>query len=400
MRLAMPLVAAVIGGAVALGGAAITGNLGNGDTTVVRESPNQNAAITTDRSQLPEEAAAAAESDAPADAENLSVQEVVRRTAPAVVEVTVGGTIDALRGIVENQQALGSGFVIDDSGHILTNQHVVDGFNTAAITFEDGSILEAEVLGEDASTDLAVLKVLDLPNGVNPVTFASSANLQVGDSVIAVGNPLGQERTATTGIISALERVIQAPDNRTAIQNAIQTDAAINQGNSGGPLFDQAGRVIGINSQIATRGGGSDGIGFAIPIDTARPVVESIIDNGTPSHAWIGISGRPLSPPLAKELGLDDPNGVAIVAVEDGSPASGAGLIGASNDPEAAVPEGSDIIVEVAGQQIGDMADVSRAVSSRRVGDEISVVVLRDGERQELSITLGDRPSNIGIDRP
>ncbi|MDH3227838.1 MAG: trypsin-like peptidase domain-containing protein, partial [Thermoleophilia bacterium] len=399
MRLAMPLTAAVIGGVVALGGAAVTGNLGGEQTTILRENPNQNAAIATDSTPLPEEAAAAAESDMPAGAESLSVQEIVRRTAPAVVEVSVGGQIDELQGVVENQQALGSGFVIDDSGHILTNQHVVNGFTAAAITFADGSIFKAEVLGEDASTDVAVLKVSSLPDGVTPVTFATSANLQVGDSVVAVGNPLGQERTATTGIVSALERVIVAPDNLTAIQNAIQTDAAINQGNSGGPLFDQAGRVIGINSQIATRGGGSDGIGFAVPIDTVRPVAESIIETGRPAHAWIGISGRPLNPPLAKALDLSGQRGVAIVEVEDGSPGADAGLEGAT-DPDAAVPAGADIIVEVAEQEIGDMADVSRAVSGRRVGDEISVTVLRDGERQELTFELGNRPTNIGIDQP
>jgi S1-C subfamily serine protease len=330
----------------------------------------------------------------------LSVQEIVRRTSPAVVEVTVGGRIDELRGQVTNQQALGSGFVIDDAGHILTNQHVVAGFGTAAISFEDGSIQQARVLGEDASTDVAVLKVEDLPEGITPLAFASSADLHVGDGVVAVGNPLGQERTATTGIISALERVIVAPDNRTAIQNAIQTDAAINQGNSGGPLLDQAGRVIGINSQIATRGGGSDGIGFAVPVDTVRPVAESIIETGEPAHAWIGISGRPLNPALAEELGLDGQNGVAIVEVESGSPGAKAGLRGATNGPDAAVPTGADIIVAVAGEEIGDMADVSRAVSSRRVGDEISVTVLRDSGREELTFELGDRPADIGIDRP
>ena len=414
-RVAVPLVAAIVGGAVALGGAAATGNLSGGDTTVVQEARNEPAVQISPPAQVdPERSAAEAEAAAtdepPKGGGALSVQEIVRRTSPAVVEVTVGGDILERRGRVINQQALGSGFVIDTAGHIVTNQHVVEGARTAAISFENGTVVEAEVLGTDPSADVAVLKIDALPDGVQPVDFGSSASLQVGDPVVALGNPLGQNRTATTGVVSALERIIEAPDGETAIQNAIRTDAAINQGNSGGPLFDRVGKVIGINSQIATRGGGSDGIGFAVPSDTVRPIVNAIISTGAATHAWVGIEGSPINAALAKAMGIPGQQGVVIGRIFDGSPAKSAGLRGATNYSEAfpgpgeerdlGVPEGADIIVEIDGVAITDMADVSRAVSSSSVGDEISIVILRDGVRQELTFNLGDRPSSASLNRP
>ena len=401
---AVPLVAAVIGGAVALGGAAVTGNLGGDETTLVQEARTEPAVqISPQADSDPERSAAEAEAEATAEppdqGEALSVQEIVRRTSPAVVEVIVGGQLSELTGGVAGQRALGSGFVIDDSGHILTNQHVVDGAETVTVRFEDGTASEARVLGEDASTDLAVVKVDALPSGVSPVPLGDSGNLDVGDPVVALGSPLGQAGTATTGIVSALERIITSP-NGFDIQNAIQTDAAINQGNSGGPLFDRSGRVIGINSQIATNSGGSDGIGFAVPIDTVEPIAASIIRGGTPEHAWIGISGRPLNPPLAERLGLGDQRGVIVVTVDERSPGKEAGLASVTNDPDAEVPEGGDIIVAVDGKPITDMANVSQAVSSKAVGDEITLTVLRDGQREDITFALGDRPEDVGIGRP
>jgi S1-C subfamily serine protease len=395
-RWAVPLVAAVLGGIVALGGAAATGNLGEGDTTVVQQ----------DRSPLLVDRSAPTPEDRAVDAEiagggaGLSTQEVVGRSSPGTVVVTVGGEIDNLRGTVVGQQGLGTGFVVDSTGHILTNQHVIEGFDTAAVSFQDGSLLRARVLGEDPSTDVAVLKVDRLPEGVRPLPLGDSAGLVVGDPVVALGNPLGQQYTATTGIVSALERVIDAPDQLTVIQNAIQTDAAINPGNSGGPLLDHAARVIGINSQIATRSGGNEGIGFAVPINTVKPIAESIIRTGTPEHAWIGMRGQPLTPALAEQLGLPGQRGVAIVTLDEGTPGERAGLRASAGGVDAAVPEGADIVVAVDGEPIEDMADVSRAVSSRRVGDEITLTVLRDGQRQDITFALGDRPDNVGLERP
>jgi S1-C subfamily serine protease len=252
------------------------------------------------------------------------------------------------------------------------------------------------VLGTDPSTDLAVLDVDRPAAGATPLPLGRSRGLVVGDPVIAIGNPFGLDRTATTGIISALKRRITAP-NSFEIQNVIQTDAAINQGNSGGPLLDHRGRVLGINSQIATESGGSDGIGFAVPIDTIRPVADSIIATGTARHAWVGVTGRAITPDIAAALGDADLRGVAVVEVDDRGPAKEAGLRAATSAPDADVPRGGDVIVAVEGDPVEDMADVSLAVSSRAVGDPITLTVRRDGDTRDIRITLDDRPADVGV---
>jgi S1-C subfamily serine protease len=230
---------------------------------------------------------------------------------------------------------------------------------------------------------------------VKPVALGSSAGLQVGQEVVAIGNPLGFEQTATTGIVSALKRTIESP-NGFAIQNAIQTDAAINQGNSGGPLFDRAGRVIGMNTQIASQTGGNVGIGFAVPIDTIEPIAQSIITDGKPRHAWIGITGRELTPALAEKLDLEGRRGVLIAQVATGGSAKAAGLVPAT-DANAAVPKGADLIIAVNGTPVTDMADVSAAVASRKVGDRITVTVLRGGDEKTVTLELKDRPADIAV---
>ena len=377
-RAAALVIPALIGAGVALGVVGLTGGFGDGTTTVVREPA---AAMVA---SAPADDGRVAEAPAP-DGSTLSVAELVRRESPAVVLVSVrsgeGG-------------GFGSGFVIDRQGHILTNAHVVDGATSTTITFSDGTEEKAQVLGVDNSTDLAVLKVGELPPGVRPVPLGDSAALVVGQDVVAIGNPYGYERTATTGIVSALERTIRSP-NGFAIQNAIQTDAAINQGNSGGPLFDRAGRVIGMNTQIATQTGGNVGIGFAVPIDTIEPVAQSIIEDGTARHAWIGITGRQLTPALAEDLGLTGRRGVLIAETVEDGPAARGGLV-AAKDGDAAVPRGADLIVEINGRPVADMADVSRAVASRKVGDRITVTVLRDGQERTVTLTLANRPAGLG----
>jgi S1-C subfamily serine protease len=218
----------------------------------------------------------------------------------------------------------------------------------------------------------------------------------VGDPVIAIGNPFGLERTATTGIVSALKRIITAP-NGFEIQNVIQTDAAINTGNSGGPLLDRDGRVLGINSQIATESGGSNGIGFAVPIDTIRPVADAIIARGRAEHAWLGVTGRSVTPAIARALGIGDVRGVAVIEVDERGPARAAGLRAATTPRDADVPRGGDLIVAVDGRAVEDMADVSRAVSSRAVGETLPLTVLRDERRVDLRIALSDRPDDVGV---
>jgi S1-C subfamily serine protease len=370
------VVPAVVGGLVVLGGLAVTGNLG-GDETIVRNDPTP----------LPTPAAAAAETAAPV-APAGGVQRVVAASAPAVVTVTVGSVATGGR--------LGSGFIVDRRGRVLTNAHVVADAKTAHVRFDDGTETDARVLGADESTDLAVLQPARTPAGVAPLPLGRSEGLEVGDAVIAIGNPFGLERTATTGIVSALKRIITAP-NGFEIQNTIQTDAAINEGNSGGPLLDAAGRVIGINSQIASEGGGNNGVGFAVPIDTIRPVADSIIADGTAEHAWLGMTGRSVTPDIAAALKLGDVRGVAIVAIDDRGPAADAGLNAATTAPTADVPRGGDVIVAIDGRDVEDMADVSRAVSSRAVGDALAVTVVRGGARRTVRVTLADRPADVGV---
>lgn len=378
-RAATLVIPALVGAGVALGVVALTGGFRDPGTTIIREPA---AAIAT---SAPGEAARAAEAPRP-QGDVLSVADLVRRESPAVVLVSVRG---------EDGGGVGSGFVVDERGHILTNAHVVDGGTDVTVTFSDRTEEKARVLGVDDSTDLAVLKVARLPPGITPVPLGDSAGLVVGQDVVAIGNPYGYERTATTGIVSALERTIESP-NGFAIQNAIQTDAAINQGNSGGPLFDRGGRVIGMNTQIASQNGGNVGIGFAVPIDTIEPIAESIIEDGTARHAWIGISGRELTPALARALRLGNRRGVLVAETVARGPAAGAGLM-AAKDPEADVPRGADLIVKVNGAPVADMADVSEAVASRRVGDRITVTVLRAGRERTVTLTLADRPEGLGV---
>jgi S1-C subfamily serine protease len=372
---------AVVGGLVVLGGIALTGNLG-GDETVV--APADPTPLPTAAPLAPSQAS---DGEAPSGAAR-SVQSVVAQSSPGVVKVTVGNA--------ETGGRLGSGFLVDRRGRVLTNAHVVDDAKTATVTFDDGTESRAEVLGVDESTDLAVLRLDEVPRDVAPLPLGRSETLVVGDPVVAIGNPFGLERTATTGIVSALKRIITAP-NGFEIQNVVQTDAAINEGNSGGPLLDSAGRVIGINSQIASEGGGNDGIGFAVPIDTIRPVADAIIATGHATHAWLGVTGRSITPDIARALGVSDVRGVAVVAIDDRGPAADAGLRAATSPQDADVPRGGDLIVAVDGRAVEDMADVSRAVSSRAVGEPIVLTILRDGGRRTLRITLADRPGDVGV---
>ena len=251
-------------------------------------------------------------------------------------------------------------------------------------------------MGTDPDTDLAVLRIEKVPPKTRPLVLGRSADLVVGDPVVAIGNPFGLAGTVTTGVVSALGRRIEAPSgNDIGIPNAIQTDAAINKGNSGGPLLDRSGRVVGINSQIFSQGGDSAGVGFAVPVDTIRPVARSILATGRAEHAWMGISGRPLTPEVATELGVSRRNGVIVVAVDSRGPSVKAGLRPARN-PEADVPRGGDVIVAINSRPVDGMEDVSQEVASRPVGTEITVTILRDGKERDVRLRLADRPADVG----
>jgi S1-C subfamily serine protease len=296
--------------------------------------------------------------------------------------------------------ATGSGFLIDDEGHILTNNHVVEGATKVEVRLGSSETEhEAKVVGADPATDVALLKV-DVPaDQQHPLSLGNSAKVEVGDPVVAIGNPFGLDRTVTAGIVSALQRQIQAP-NGFSISHVIQTDAAINPGNSGGPLIDSEGRVIGINSQIQTGGGtdGNVGIGFAVPINTARDVVEQIEKNGKVEHAYIGVSGGSVTAALAKALKLPVEKGVLVNEVVKGSPADKAGIEG--GDTEATIEGvkvnlGGDIITEVDGKPISSMEDVINDVNSAQPGDKMELTLLRgDNETKHVTVTLGTRPAS------
>jgi S1-C subfamily serine protease len=336
------------------------------------------------------------------DSRDPLVGEVYDRVSPGVAFVQAEGAPQEPSALdpfpqPEGATASGSGFVIDDEGHILTNAHVVQGAGDIQVTLgEDEDPVDAELVGRDASTDVAVLQVDPDDAELHPLTLGSSSEVQVGDPVIAIGNPFGLERTVTTGIVSALQRQIEAPNGFT-ISDVIQTDTAINPGNSGGALLDQNGQVIGINSQIATAGGGgSVGVGFAVPIDTARDVANQILDTGEVEHAFLGVSGTDLTPEIADALNLDVEEGALVQRVVPDGPADDAGL--QAGDQQVAVDgqqivAGGDVITAVDGEPVTAMEDVIAAVNTKQAGDEVTLEVNRDGETQGITVELGERPA-------
>jgi S1-C subfamily serine protease len=294
--------------------------------------------------------------------------------------------------------ATGSGFLIDTEGHIVTNNHVVEDSSQVEVKLgSSNKTYEAEVVGTDPATDIALLKVNAPADTLHPLALGESKQVQVGDPVVAIGNPFGLDRTVTAGIVSALQRQIQAP-NGWSISHVIQTDAAINPGNSGGPLIDSSGAVIGINSQIQTSGSdGNVGIGFAIPIDTAREVVQQIEAHGEVKHAYLGISGGSITPELAQAVKLPVEEGVLVNEVVKGGPADKAGVKGGDTSATiegASVRLGGDIITKVDGKKVTGMEDVVSAVNGASPGDKMTLTVDRGNETKELTVTLGVRPSS------
>ncbi len=297
--------------------------------------------------------------------------------------------------------ATGSGIVIDAKGHILTNNHVIEGASKIQVKLgESNHEYTAKVIGTDPSSDLALIQVEAPSNEVDPLTLGDSSKMEVGDPVVAIGNPFGLDRTVTSGIVSALQRQIKAP-NGFSIDNVIQTDAAINPGNSGGPLINAAGEVIGINSQIETGGNGSNGnvgIGFAIPINTAKEVIHELETKGSVEHAYLGVSGIPIEPQLAKAVNLPVEEGALIEVVEKGGPAAKAGLKGGETAVTIGGAElllGGDIITEVDGHKIAGMEQLQNAISDHKPGDEVTLKYLRDGKEKTATVTLGTRPAKV-----
>ncbi len=295
--------------------------------------------------------------------------------------------------------ATGSGFVIDTEGHLLTNNHVVEGADRIQVKLGDSdTTYKAKVVGADPATDLALLDVEAPADQLHPLTLGRSSEMEVGDPVVAIGNPFGLDRTVTSGIVSALQRQIEAPDG-FSITNVIQTDAAINPGNSGGPLINADGAVIGINSQIATGGGGGGnvGIGFAIPIDTVRAEIHQLETKGEVEHAFIGISGGTITPELARAVNLPVEEGVIVQSVVKDGPADKAGVEAGSTSATIDGEEvqlGGDIITEVDGKKVVSMEELVEIVNEKQPGDVLELTILRDGSTKTASVTLGDRPDS------
>jgi len=322
---------------------------------------------------------------------NLTLIELFEKSEESVVKIKVERI-----GSATDTSGLGSGFVYDNLGHIITNAHVVDGANKTTVTFLDGSQYSAEIIGEDRFTDIAVIKVSEKPRLLHPLQIGDSSLLQVGEQVAAIGNPFGLSGSMTSGIVSQIGRLIAAQDSGFSIPDVIQTDAAINPGNSGGPLLNMRGQVIGINTAIQSISGEFIGIGFAVPSNTVSKIVPTLIEEGKYPHPWIGISGKDIDPDLARVLDLKQAKGFLVITVVDGSPADKAGLKGMSQtqiiDGEE-YPADGDIIISVDDKEVRKISDILIHLQREKsVGDEMVLGILRDGDFMDLILKLVERP--------
>jgi putative serine protease PepD len=339
--------AALAGGGVGATAVALTHHSGSSAApTAVAATPATNAASTA----------------------TLSVAEISKRDTKSVVEVdaSLNDTQSPYPGSSSQTSAEGTGWVYDSKGDIVTNQHVVDGASKVRVKFADGSTYTATVVGSDISSDLAVLHVNAPSSKLVPLALGDSSALGVGDGVVAIGNPYGLDGTVTSGIVSALDREIQAPDG-TPIEGAIQTDAAINHGNSGGPLLNLAGNVIGVTSQIQSDSGGNDGVGFAIPANTVKNVVDQLIAGKTVQHALLGVTVSSGS------------NGATVGSVQSGTGAEKAGV------------QSGDVITAVDGKAITSSQQLRAVIAAHKPGDAITLTLRRDGSMKTLEVTLGSR---------
>ena len=297
--------------------------------------------------------------------------------------------------LIQTDAGLGSGFIYDNKGYIITNYHVIETTNTIQVTFLDGNITGASKVGEDPYSDLAIIKVNPQVTTLHPVILGNSSNLTVGEPVAAIGNPFGLSDTITAGIVSALERTMDAPGGYTII-DVIQVDAAINPGNSGGPLVNLAGQVVGVNTAIISETGTFAGVGFAIPSDTIKREISNLIEFGTYKHPWVGVSGVDVSVAIAQYIGLEKPQGFLIIEVTPDSPADLAGLQGGTQTVTIGGQEilvGGDVIVGIDDQSVRKLNDlVVYTERNKRPGDSINLTVIRNGDQINIPLQLGERP--------
>ena len=381
--LSTPLVSAVIGGGVTAGVLLAVGVVGAERTRTVYQ-------------QSPLAASVAGSGDEPA----LTAQDIYRRDAPGVAFVRARvlqaspSPFDPYSS--DATESTGSGFVLDDEGRVLTNAHVVANATQVTVSLAGDAAREARVIGKDESTDLALLQIETDGLDLEPLALGDSDAVEVGDPTVAIGNPFGFDRTLTTGVISALQRRITAPDGYT-IEDVIQTDAAINPGNSGGPLIDAGGRVIGINSQIATGGAtGSVGIGFAVPVNTAKAVVKELLAHGRVERPWMGVEMVAIKPGM-ESLDIGAASGMLVQAVREGSPAAAAGIVGGSRSVGLNTGEelrlGGDVITRVDGLEVRTVDDLRAALGTHEPGDTVPIELMRGGAVQTVALTLANQPA-------
>src|SRR5919106_2674115 len=369
---------AVVGAAVAVGAVALLGGL-DGDTTVVTQTVDAQASPST------------------AAGRSLTINEIYGRAASGVVQITstADGFSTGPSGTPEQHR--GSGFVVDKAGHVVTNYHVVEGADEINVSFSNRDTVEADLVGVDPSTDLALLRVDARSSALTPLSLGNSDRVRVGDEVVAIGNPFGLDRTVTFGIVSGLQREIRAP-NTFAIDQVIQTDAPINQGNSGGPLLSMRGQVIGVNTQIetgTTGAVGNVGIGFAVPSNTVKDVVAQILSTGRVERAYLGITGQAITTTLVDAYNLPAEEGVLVQSVAEGSGAAKAGLQGGETQVVVAGETyvlGGDIIVGFGAKKIASVDELRAAIAEHKPGDEVRLQIYRDGKKTSVTVTLGRQP--------
>ena len=321
----------------------------------------------------------------------LSLIQIFEQSEAGVVRVNVQRTTQT------TGSGVGSGFVYDVRGHIITNAHVVEDAKKIEVTFLDGTSYKAELVGSDIFTDVAVIRVDVDQSLLHPLSIGDSSKLKVGEQIAAIGNPFGLSGSMTSGIISQLGRLLPSQDSGFSIPDVIQTDAAINPGNSGGPLINMRGQVIGINTAIQSTTGEFTGVGFAVPSNTISKIVPILIEEGNYHHPWLGITGRDIDPDLANVLNLNEARGFLIVSVIEGSPAEKAGLHGSTDTKQIDginYPIGGDVILEVDGKKVRKIDDILIHLQREKsVGDEINLEVLRDERTTNFVLVLEERPN-------
>ena len=378
-RVTAAVVAAALAGGGAGAGIYATASGGGGSTTAAAPA---SAAVTPAAQQT-------------SSGSDLSVSEIYKQNAQSVVEVNVTSVSSDNQpfpfGGRQEVQGQGTGWVYDSKGDIVTNQHVVDGATSVKVTFSDGSIYMAKVVGADPSTDIAVIRVDAPASKLRPLKLGDSSKVAVGEGVVAIGDPFGLDNTLTAGIVSAVGREISAPNN-APIPNAIQTDAAINHGNSGGPLFNLHGEVIGVTAQIESDSGGNDGIGFAIPSNTVKSIADQLIAKGSVQHALLGVQVQTIPASAASGLGVSA--GVAISQVQSGSAAAKAGLKGGTGSKTVdgvSYPIGGDVITAFNATKVTTAQQLRALIEARKPGDKVSLTIARDGTTRTVSVTLWRR---------